>query len=1058
MSIESFHLTSFPETVRRYHNDGAVFVSPFDGRRYCITSVDNAGCVATWLDAKGSIKIQFSEFEKVFNTVRAKGGAIDYHELFAASVQAITRSTYLQAPQLGLSHDKKTVTDLSDQSNALEHFRRLLQNLRVDKSSGVPKPFKPVIIACVIEGIESGELTENRILFDWILPKFLEKTKNIGTPATPEKASYPFYHLNRDLFWILCYKDPTDLISDSPSPKQLEEKVKFAFLKETYWKVLSDPNNRQRILEALAEKWWPRTTPPDGWAAKIADYLKNEMPPARLEARLKFESQAKELIENRLGQFSEAEAREFFRVVNTEEKPQGGPTKNRFAMAFLGHNVNLVTARLDLFNQWVKRLWTDSEDQLKETLDEFWRNPLPGMPLLPPLILYLRDPDKFSIWMEAPTKGLKKITGFLPGPNRDAETYFRFNSEVSRLREEHALQPQVMDALLSYFGRDIPEKLAPPLSNIFDDEDEATSAFDFLKDAIERLGATGSSDLRFALTFPDRSGRTLRLNFCSWLVLQFSRTQGGELKVGLALQKELALPQYEFLFNSEPFKQDQHAPDVCLYKFEASTIFNMDDELRSIYEKTFAYIAEKFKSWKATPYRSAHLNKIFEAIVNSAARAELFQGGFRPDPAYWIFQGNPNHFDAVGALKNSQLKTWSVHAHKNDIKNGDKFIIWIVGNKAGCYGLGTITSDVKLMKDYEGEVEFYRGGQANTEKDKCELTIDINLCEKPILKQEIEGNEVLKKLKIGLQGTNFSATKEEFEELFKIALEKIGNGNRNWPIQPVVPLEEISNKSGIEVAMLRRWVQAIERKGQAVIYGPPGTGKTFVAEHLAASLIGGGNGFCELVQFHPAYAYEDFIQGIRPGTTADSSLCYTLTPGRFLDFCTRARERSGKCVLIIDEINRANLARVFGELMYLLEYRNREIPLAAGEYLSIPENVRLIGTMNTADRSIALVDHALRRRFAFIALRPQYETLVKSHADTGFPIEKLVSILKKLNGVIGDPHYEIGISFFIRKDLAENIEDIWCMEIEPYIEEYFFDQPGKVDEFRWSKIGQEILS
>jgi 5-methylcytosine-specific restriction protein B len=162
-------------------------------------------------------------------------------------------------------------------------------------------------------------------------------------------------------------------------------------------------------------------------------------------------------------------------------------------------------------------------------------------------------------------------------------------------------------------------------------------------------------------------------------------------------------------------------------------------------------------------------------------------------------------------------------------------------------------------------------------------------------------------------------------------------------------------------------------------------------------------------------------------------------------------------VLIVDEINRANLSRVFGELMYLLEYRNAEVPLAAGGVFRIPTNVRLIGTMNTADRSIALVDHALRRRFAFLALYPNYDVLREYHAESGFKLEGLINILRHVNQEIADRHYEIGISFFLRDQLAEHVEDIWRMEIEPYLEEYFFDQREKVDAFRWESIRNKVL-
>jgi 5-methylcytosine-specific restriction protein B len=278
-------------------------------------------------------------------------------------------------------------------------------------------------------------------------------------------------------------------------------------------------------------------------------------------------------------------------------------------------------------------------------------------------------------------------------------------------------------------------------------------------------------------------------------------------------------------------------------------------------------------------------------------------------------------------------------------------------------------------------------------------------------------------------------------------------------LQPEYPLATYAAETGFEVATLETWKRAINRKGQAIIYGPPGTGKTFMAEKLAAHLIGGGDGFSELVQFHPAYAYEDFMQGLRPQRTASGGLHYPLVPGRFLEFCKRAATCKGPCVLIIDEINRANLARVFGELMYLLEYRKREIPLAGGGTFRIPEHVRLIGTMNTADRSIALVDHALRRRFGFIALYPRYEVLREFHArqETGFATTGLIEQLKRVNEAIADPHYHLGLSFFLRTDLATQLPDIWQMEIEPYLEEFFFDQPEKFAQFRWENVKANVL-
>lgn len=278
---------------------------------------------------------------------------------------------------------------------------------------------------------------------------------------------------------------------------------------------------------------------------------------------------------------------------------------------------------------------------------------------------------------------------------------------------------------------------------------------------------------------------------------------------------------------------------------------------------------------------------------------------------------------------------------------------------------------------------------------------------------------------------------------------------------PDYTLNDFSTESAIPIETIEVWLSRLKRKQHLVFQGPPGTGKTYVAERLARLLTANSYGLVETVQFHPSYGYEDFMHGIRP-VVQDGQMTFERMPGRFMQFCKNARKApaGSPCVLIIDEINRGNLARVFGELMYLLEYRDKMIPLAGEESLfGIPPNVFIIGTMNTADRSIAVVDHALRRRFSFIHLAPDYEVL-RSHLEkSGLAADGLLRALQAVNAAIGDRNYEVGISFFLKDGdaLRFTLKDVWEGEIEPYLEEYFYDQPGKVKPLQWKTLSAGVL-
>jgi 5-methylcytosine-specific restriction protein B len=236
---------------------------------------------------------------------------------------------------------------------------------------------------------------------------------------------------------------------------------------------------------------------------------------------------------------------------------------------------------------------------------------------------------------------------------------------------------------------------------------------------------------------------------------------------------------------------------------------------------------------------------------------------------------------------------------------------------------------------------------------------------------------------------------------------------------------------------------------QLVFYGPPGTGKTYLAMKLA-EYFGGGPERVKIVQFHPSYSYEDFFEGFRPVEDSETrDVAFRLTAGPLRELADLASVEGNRHLphfLIIDEINRANLAKVFGELYFLLEYRTRSVRLTySGDDFALPPNLFVIGTMNTADRSIALVDAAMRRRFAFVELSPRAEPtagLLARWLRRESRNPEPAHLLDALNARIDDSDFAIGPSYLMKPGVYREggLERTWRTKLLPLLEEHHYGE------------------
>lgn len=378
-----------------------------------------------------------------------------------------------------------------------------------------------------------------------------------------------------------------------------------------------------------------------------------------------------------------------------------------------------------------------------------------------------------------------------------------------------------------------------------------------------------------------------------------------------------------------------------------------------------------------------------------------------------------------------------------DIKKGDIVIAYESAPTKEIIGFYTVEEELK-----DNKVKFKKTEQLANTIPYSQLLENEFLAESELLSNRF-------------QGSLFKLTSEEFEIINDMIRE----------VNPLIEktyekysMSDFYNDVYISEEKYNEITSVLNRKKNIILQGAPGVGKTFMAKRLAYSIIGEKNiDRVKMIQFHQNYSYEDFIEGIRP----DADGKFMLEKGIFYNYCKKAEsDPNHNYYLIIDEINRGNLSKIFGELLMLIENdkRGEQLTLSYSKMtFTVPENLYIIGMMNTADRSLAIMDYALRRRFSFIDVEPAFDNKNFKKYQTKLNNEyfnKIIDKIKKLNIDIKEDSslgegFMIGHSYFcnLENPTNEEIRNIIKFEIIPMLKEYWFDEENKVREYKDYLLG-----
>jgi hypothetical protein len=661
----------------------------------------------------------------------------------------------------------------------------------------------------------------------------------------------------------------------------------------------------------------------------------------------------------------------------------------------------------EILTLWVGRLW-EAEDPYP-VLAEFWQaDELPGAGLwLPAAVLHLRDPQSFFPWDEDSRRGLALLDDSAETTAPPAERYRLFNEGLAWLRARHQLHPLEIPPVLALLAE--AESGARSAEHGAQDLPAALHSPHSTLHSPPRFGGFCADTFRFLAELRENNRRP-------WMERQRGRYRFAVREPLVELCRALA-ERYV-----EPVLRRRHGWDL-------ETQARSGRALTSVCKNDYG---------RSQPYNTT-------LWIAFGAQGERARG-----PQLFV------RLDAAGLRYGLRLGRKARAAVRRLRDNVERYADCLLpalraGGALDACRFGPAEGGALVPLTEEADLRAWAAGRS--------LEASHHLApDDPLLASEDLVGEVL-------------LTFDRLLPLFACAAEADAGaffarrGEASGPAGRYADADFL-RATHLSGDWLRRARGLLALKKQLILQGVPGTGKTFVASQLARLLAGGRDEAVRLVQFHPAYCYEEFVEGIKVRSVAVEGrhdVTYPVEDGLLCSFAAQAAAHPAQPhVLVIDEVNRGNLPRIFGELLYLLEYRDQAVELPCSRRaFRLPGNLYLLATMNAADRSVAPLDQALRRRFSFLEMEPDASVLgawLRAHVPAGGPAfaERVRGLFERLNARLRadvGPGARVGHSYFLVPDLDEaRLRMIWQHHVRPLLEEHLAGQPARLSAYDLDRL------